>query len=310
MGAIALNAQSTINLSFAPSEAHLFSPGFISSGKSERDFAITAAGDEIYYTIQSPQGAFQTIVCSKKQRDGRWSKPEIVSFGGMYSDLEPALSGDGKTMFFASNRPIEGQGIKDFDIWKVERTRNGWGEPINLGKPVNTDSDEFYPSITNSGNLYFTANYKSGPGKEDIFIAEWKNGNYQQPKALDGNINTAVYEFNAFVSPQEDYILFTGYGREDDSGKGDIYMSMKDQNGKWKPAKNLSFINSKSLDYCPSLSPDGKMLFFTSERADIKKSYAKAVNMTDLETSLNNPLNGGGNIYWVNFDAVKEHFNK
>ena len=299
-------SQTNININFAPQDAHVFSPGFISTGCSERDFAMSPDGQEIYYTVQSPQGLFQTIVFIKKGRDGKWSDPEIVPFAGHYSDLEPAFSSDGKTLFFASNRPTSGTDVKDFDIWKVEKTKNSWSAPINLGNTVNTEKDEFYPSVTKSGNLYFTASYKNGVGKEDIFVSSWKDGNYQAAQPLDTMINSSLYEFNAFVTPEEDVIIFTGYGRKDDLGKGDLYMSLKGPNGKWQKAKNLKSINSSKLDYCPSISPDGKMLFFTSERINIQNVYKETPKYKDLIKGFDKPQNGGGDIYWVSFENLKE----
>jgi hypothetical protein len=108
---------------------------------------LSPDGNELYYTISTPQSTFQTIVSSKKDKNGSWSKPEVVSFGGLFSDLEPALSADGNKLYFASNRPLQGSEPKDFDIWIVERKGAGWSDAKNLGSVVNTSSDEFYPSI-------------------------------------------------------------------------------------------------------------------------------------------------------------------
>lgn len=163
--------QGKFELKNPPDTATLLAEGFISTSINERDFALSADGTEVYYTIATPQSTFQTIVFSKKDKNGKWSGPEVVSFAGKFSDLEPALSADGKKLYFASNRPLEGSKPKDFDIWLVERNGNIWGEPKNVGAYVNTESDEFYPSITKSGNLYFTAQYKDGVGREDIFLA-------------------------------------------------------------------------------------------------------------------------------------------
>ncbi|WP_337042466.1 TolB family protein [Emticicia sp. 17c] len=301
-------AQRAINLNNVPLQPEIFE---LSTGFSERDFAISPDGTEIFYTLQSPQGIFQTILYLKKGADGIWSKPEIAPFAGKYSDLEPAFSADGKTLYFASNRPITGTNTKDFDIWVVKKNNNYWGEPQNLGSPINTPQDEFYPSVTRNGNLYFTAAYKTGIGKEDIFMARYEAGKYTQPVPLDTTINSKGYEFNAFISPDEDYILFTAYGRKDDKGRGDLYMSIKDTGGKWLPARNLSMLNSNRLDYCPFVSPDKKLLFFTSERISIADSYPdKQVNADILLKTFSSPQNGNGDIYWVSFDKVMEIFKK
>jgi len=296
--------QSKFELKNPPANAMLLGEGFISTSINERDFALSSDGTEIYYTISTPQSTFQTIVFSKKDKNSNWSKPEVVPFAGKYSDLEPTFSADGKKLYFASNRPIEGSTPKDFDIWMVERTGNTWGEPNNLGTTVNTEADEFYPSITKSGNLYFTAQYKYGVGREDIFLASMKNGQFEKPLALDTAINSKGFEFNAFVDPDEKFILFTGYGRKDDTGRGDLYISLKDTEGKWLPAKNLTFLNSDRLDYCPYVSPDKKILFFTSERAALPVSFETKTTYNQINNVNQSTLNGTGNIYWVSFDKV------
>lgn len=296
-----LSAQ--FSLSTPPSSPEVLATGFISTALNERDFAISPDGTEIFFTISTPKSTFQTIVVSKKTKTG-WTKPEVAPFAGRFSDLEPAFSMDGKTLYFASNRPLSGNAPKDFDIWKVNRVGDAWGEPENLGSVVNTTSDEFYPSIAKNGNLYFTAAYAGGPGREDIYVAQYEQGRYQKPVQLDTAVNTKYYEFNAFVSPNEDYIIFTSYGRKDDSGGGDLYISLKNQQGNWKPAQHLSQLNSKQLDYCPFVSPDGKSLFFTSERNQLPTTFTEQTSYQAIQQMQKEILNGTGNIYWVSFESV------
>lgn len=305
--ALTCTSQDQLRLTSPPETATVFGPGFISTAMNERDFALSPDGNEIYFTISTPRSTFQTIVFCRKTKSG-WSKPAVASFAGQYSDLEPAFSADGNTLYFASNRPLTGTTLKDFDIWKVTRTNNKWGEPENLGTTINTTSDEFYPSVAKNGNLYFTATYAGGPGREDIYMSRFHQNQYQKPIALDSGVNTKFYEFNAFVSPEEDYIIFTSYGRKDDTGSGDLYISLKDAHGSWKPAKHLSQLNSPQLDYCPFVSADGKSLFFTSERHQLPTSFPTSTNYQTILESKDEPLNGTGNIYWVNFQSLLSSF--
>jgi Tol biopolymer transport system component len=299
------------SLSEPPEKVSLFGEGTVSTLMNERDFAISPDGTEIYFTISTPKSSFQTIVFCKKTEQGGWTSPTVVSFAGMFSDLEPAFSADGQTLYFVSNRPTTGTERKDFDIWKVTRSSSGWNAPVNVGSPINTEEDEFYPSITNSGNLYYTAAYAGGTGKEDIYVAKWKNNQYQQPIALDTAVNSRFYEFNAFVAPNEQYILFTSYGRKDDAGGGDLYMSNKDAKGNWLPAKNMKNINSNQLDYCPYVSPDGKSLFFTSERHSLPSSFTDSSGTYKaVLDSWTNALNGNGDVYWIHFESIKKMLEK
>ena len=301
------NKKIRFDFSAVPSSLQLFGEGVISTNLYERDMAISPDGNEMFYTIVSPQNVFSAIIYLQKDNQGNWSKPEVASFSGVYSDMEPAFNPDGKKLFFVSNRPVTGDSIKDFDIWSVEKIDGKWIHPVNIGLPVNTEANEFYPSVANNGNLYFTAAYTGGKGKEDIYVARWENGKYAEPVSLDTAINSPLYEFNAFVAPDESFIIFTGYGRNDDRGRGDLYISLKDASGKWQPAKNISMLNSERLDYCPFVSFDRKILFFTSERSALKESYTpRSATYQTLIDQRNSVLNGQANIYWISFEKVMQ----
>jgi len=277
----------------------------VSTNLNERDMAISPDGNEMFYTIQANQNALSTIIQLKKLSNNKWSEPQVAAFSGKYSDLEPAYSPDGKKLYFVSNRPTEGSNPKDFDIWYVEKANGIWTNPKNLGTPVNTKANEFYPSITTNGNIYFTAEYDNGIGKEDIYVSQWVGGNFSVPVPLDTAVNSLLWEFNAFVTPDDRYIIFTSYGRKGDKGGGDLYISSRSPDGKWTKAKNLSSINSDRLDYCPFVTADQKVFFFTSGRHDLS-SHEKARTFRELTKSYNSVYNGSENIYWMSFVKLLE----
>ena len=68
-----------------------------------RDFSISKSNDEIYFTTQSPSQEISQILYLKKVK-GKWSNPQLMPFSNVYSDLEPFLSFDQNTLYFASNR--------------------------------------------------------------------------------------------------------------------------------------------------------------------------------------------------------------
>jgi Tol biopolymer transport system component len=289
----------------APTEVSLFTEG--SSALQERDMAISPDGSLMFYTIQGNQHAYSVIVSRTRNKDLTWSAPVVASFSGKYGDLEPAFTSDGRRLFFSSNRPLDNApGVKDYDIWYVEKEKGTWGEPKNAGSEINTPSNEFYPSLSTSGNLYFTAEYNHGVGKEDIFVSEFKENKFQKSTPLDTAINSKLWEFNAFVSPDEKMILFTSYGRKGDMGGGDLYISLKDEQGKWKPAKAVSLLNSARIDYCPFVSFDQQAVFFTSARHDIPTSFEKAISYQELMKISDSGRNASENIYWISLKTVLE----
>ncbi len=286
----------------------IFAPGLISDGFANRDFTISPAGDEIFFTVQ--QLNIVSVVMNSTKKNGKWSAPVVAPFSGIYNDLEASFTVDGKRLFFSSNRPMStDDSTSDYNIWYTEKKNDLWSEPVSLDSVVNSEKDEFYPSIANNGNLYFTTQIETGKGKEDIVVCEFKDGHYLPPASLSEAINSNGYEFNAFVDPGEQYILFTAYGRQDDMGRGDLYLSIK-RDDQWQPAVNLAKINSTSLDYCPFVTWDKKYLFFTSSKASYKSPFNKRQSMMDLKKGLSNPGNGLDDIYWVRFDTILDAFKK
>ena len=141
-------------------------------------------------------------------------------------------------------------------------------------------------------------------------VSEWKNGEYMDPVSLPDAINSKNFEFNAFVDPDEQFVIFSSFGRSDDTGRGDLYISIK-KNEEWQPAVNLGKnINSTSLDYCPFVSWEKKYLFFTSARANYKAPFNTKQTATELKKNLRGPGNGFDDIYWVRFDDILKEMEK
>jgi len=299
-----VTAQTYPDPHFPGDTPRIFAPGILSDGLSNRDFTISPSGDEIFFTIQQ-RGFLSSTIIRLVKVNGKWGKPEVAPFSGVYRDLEATFTADGKTIFFSSDRPVAGNTPKeDFDIWKVLQTSPGnWGTPVNLGSTVNSDKNEFYPSVAKNGNLYFTVEAAYGKGSEDIVLCKYSPSGYSTPVSLPEDINTKFDEFNAFIDPDEQFILFSSYGRSNDMGSGDLYLSRKDKQGNWLPAHHLPVpLNSGSLDYCPFVTPDKKYLFFTSNRPLKLQRIGSPVTYTELTKLLSGPGNGLDDIYWVKFN--------
>ncbi|WP_291868724.1 hypothetical protein [Maribacter sp.] len=239
-----------------------------------RDFCLSKDGNEAFFTLQSPNQEISQLAYIKKEKNG-WSKPELLPFCDSYMYLEPFLSFSNNRLFFVSDRPLKDshKNKKDFDIWYVDRNNKDgkWSKPQNMGKPINSELDEFYPSVSKNNNLYFTMISPIGFGKDDIYFCKWEDNKYAEPILLDENINSVGYEFNAFISEKEDFIIYSKYNEEDGQGSGDLYISKKDTNGKWKKATNLGTpVNTKYMEYCPFYDEKKQILYFTSKRSNIK----------------------------------------
>lgn len=272
---------------------------FLKKYNNTRDLALSSTQDEVYFTIQNTNEEVSVIAFSKKENK-KWSEPKLINFSGKHRDIEPFLSSDGLKLYFSSNRPLHDSisKPKDYDIWYVERQnlKSDWSAPKNLGAPVNTSNNEFYPSLAKNGNLYFTSDGSKSLGTDDIFFSKWENNTFSEPTTLGLNINSAGYEFNAFISPDEKFLLFTGYNRTEGLGSGDLYISYKDKNGEWEKAKNLgSEVNSTLMDYCPFYDAKTQTLYFTSKRNATSNLGFKT--MEELENEINKYENGFSRIY-------------
>jgi hypothetical protein len=291
-------------------QAQLFAPGIVCTDLNERDTAISPDGKEFYFSILLKRRGF---IISMKQEKGKWSKPEVASFSGKYSDLEPAFSPDGKKLFFVSNRPLSGQGEpkQDYDIWFVEREGTGWGEPQNPGPPLNSPANEFYPSITKSGAVYFCSGLKASIGGEDIFRSKLIDGKYTEPENLGESVNTKEDEFNAFAAPDESYIIYTTTGRGPGIGGGDLWINFQKEGGTWSQAVNMGEnVNSTSLEYCPFVTADGKFLFFTSQRGKLANYTKIPLTYDEIKRISQESGNGDGDIYWISTKIIEELRNK
>ncbi|PCI00431.1 MAG: hypothetical protein COB81_08820 [Flavobacteriaceae bacterium] len=275
-----------------------------------RDIAISNWGNEAFITVQSPLGDV-SVLLQVQRINNQWEVTEILPFSGEYQDMEPFLSVDNLTLYFASNRPLllSDTEEKDFDIWKVKRSSllSPWGKPINIGAPINTEHNEFYPSLSANNNMYFTSDQPTDIGKDNIWFSQKLEDGYKNPVTLPNTINSEGYEFNAFIASDESYLIFSGYKRKGGLGSGDLYLSFKTEDGTWSPAKNLGKdINSKYMDYCPFVEEKTNTLYFTSKRSTYKK-VNDFKSLDSLIIALNKNENGQSRLYKVSLKKLLSH---
>ena len=297
------SAAPQIDLTNASDTLELFGKDIISTHLYERDLAISPEGDRIIYSLADFKQQRRVLVEMSRQKNG-WSEGQIIPFSGQYHDIEPFFSIDGKRLYFASTRPIDSDSSRsDYNIWSADWSGSSWNDPIALPSSINSPSDEYYPSVSRNGNLYFTATRASGFGREDIYVAPFDGSSYSDPVPLDTNINTGRFEFNAYIHPDEDYLIFSSFGRPDGLGGGDLYISYQGADGEWTLSKNLGpLINSTALDYCPFVDFSRNVFYFTSERAaplPIRFDHIDSINAYAWQAN-----NGFGNIYRIRLDQV------
>jgi len=287
-------------------EAALFAPGIISTSDDEFGGTFSPDGKTCWFS-KSVLKFYLDVICYSEYRDGKWQTPHVAPFSGSYRDFDPVLSPDGKKMVFTSNRPVEGKLKQDYDIWMVEKQNDGrWSEPVHLDSAINSPYDEHFASIAASGTIYFSSNRPGalgGEGDADFYYSKLVDGHYTTAVHLTDSVSTAAYELDCLIAPDESFLLMGAYGRRDGYGNYDIYISRR-VDGKWTPSRNLGpKVNSAFRDYSPRISPDGRYLFFTSEK-DFSSGKKKISSYKELEKGLHGILNGSGNIYQIELSAL------
>jgi hypothetical protein len=287
----------------------IFAPGIVSTGLYTRDIAISKAGDEIYFCVAD--GGLSAIFVTRLY-GGRWSEPAIAPFSGKgFLDFEPHLSPDGRQLLFLSNRPPAGQEPRNGwfyqHIWATTLTDEGWSEPRMIPAPVNSEDNEFYPSITKDNVLYFTRSKKNGSAR--IYRTKLENGSYGDPKMVPFVIPEKGMLFNAFVSPQDDFLITCALNIDVANIDQDYYVSFRTPDGGWGPLIRLGPEINAPGDNANSafVSPDGRYLFFSSSRRDPSKPEIKSgTTLRDIIRSKSEPGSGSSAIYWISSKIVKD----
>lgn len=167
-------------------------------------------------------------------------------------------------------------------------------EPKNLGPNINTSNAEYLPTISADGEtLIYTA---VRGGQEDFYISRKVNGEWQRGEPIEA-VNTSNNEGAQSLSADGKFLVFTACHRRDGMGGCDLYYSEL-KNGEWTTVKNMGApINSSGWESQPSVSADGKTLYFVSERRggqsgkDIWVSYRQPNGRWSEPENLGKPVN-------------------
>jgi len=292
------------------STPQLFAPGIVSTGLFTRDIAMTPDGRQIYFCVSVGNYTVTTILFTKLTDRG-WTTPEVMPQmrGPGSMNLEPCIAPDGQSFFFFSDRPdsAAGETVGEEDIWMMERDGDAWGLPRNLGSPVNTEDPEFFPSVTHDGTLYFTRG-KRGQREERIFRARLRDGSYSEPEELPRQVNCGTTRFNAFIAPDESYIILSAIGREDSRGGVDYYVVFRDSTDHWSEPLNLGpLVNTEgNQEYSPFVSRDGRYFFFMSARKPTPDQLPHELSAAYLRELQNSPQNGLPSIYWMDASFLND----
>jgi outer membrane protein OmpA-like peptidoglycan-associated protein len=137
-------------------------------------------------------------------------------------------------------------------------------KPVNLGDHINSSNLEYFPSLTIDGKkLIFTRRIQTD---EDFYESDWVGGNWTEAKPIGGKVNTDLNEGAQNISQDGTLLVFTGCNYPEGEGSCDLYYSVRNNSGWTEPLNMGPNINSDAWESSPSLSPDKKDLYFSSNR--------------------------------------------
>jgi hypothetical protein len=209
------------------------------------------------------------------QKYSEWSAP--VNLGPVINsasnDQQPAISKDGLSLYFTSNRP---GGIGGFDMYVSQRPSvdDPWGSPVNLGPIVNTTSDEGNPAFSRDGHLlFFQSKRPGGFGGIDIWVSQREHTHddfdWQPAVNLGPGVNSAADDSGpSYFENEEDGApqLYFGSSRLGGPSGANIYISEQMADGSFGPAVLVTELSSPLNENDPSIRHDGLEIFFHSNR--------------------------------------------
>jgi len=172
--------------------------------------SITADGQNLYFTAcNRPDGLGKCDIYYSRLENGKWTPP--VNLGSPVntssSDKHPAISADGRTLYFCSDRR---GGKGGYDLWVSHRAGKKWSKPVNLGDSINTPGTEQSPFIhADQQTLYFSSDGWPGMGKGDLFKSTRTDTlSWTTPENLGYPINTFNDEVGMIVNAKGNRAYF------------------------------------------------------------------------------------------------------
>lgn len=252
-------------------------------------------GQTAYFTRRDLGTGKKRIYRSSKTKTG-WSRPTITEFS-TGEDEGAFINFDGTKLYFASFRPLpDGSTTAKYDmnIWVTTKVGDEWSDPKPLSSMINKSMQEGNvwpnkyeagPMTDEKGNLYYWTKGANDDVSNLYFSQLKSDGSYSEPRELFPPSSTTNFDTSPYLSQDGNILFFASDDRIDGYGGGDIYYSKRLENG-WSTPKNLGpVVNSYRSEGSPSISPDGKYFFFSSDRGEAVDEDGEYIwNIYYLET--------------------------
>ncbi|MFC1559432.1 hypothetical protein ACFL39_02465, partial [Gemmatimonadota bacterium] len=161
--------------------------------------------------------------------------------------------------------------------------------------------------LTRAGTIYFTRRI-NGERENAIWRSRLVDGEYREAERLPRQVNSGTSSYNAFIDPDERYLILAMEGMDDSVGLTDYYIIFRSPSDEWSEPVNMGDkINTTGhLDSVPYVSPDGRYFFFMSARQDNEAVAARAGGTLESLIDLHNaPRNGFPDVWWVDASFIE-----
>ncbi len=249
----------------------------------------------LWFSVYERMFASQTIMVARMTADGRWEAARVAPFSGSYGDRAPRFAPDGQLLYFTSNRPAPGHPSDDMNIWVVERQdRGAWGEPQLVDAPISVpDGRDMHASVLADGTVFIASSRPGGAGRSDIWRIPRVGSRYSAAERLPEPINDGLSQPDLYVQPDGRWMVLVVTDRPGGLGGDDLWFSRYD--GGWGAPQHLGeAINSAEYEYGPTLSPDGRWLYFTSHRRGSADLWRVPASVLPVRGTDGEERNGSG----------------
>jgi len=230
----------------------VFEAEFLTKNLSDSRISFNNSGTEVFFSAPLSENSQVNLdIWYSVKNNGVWQEPVSLPCNSAGDDYSPWLAPDETVLYFISKR--EG-GIGNADIWWVEKTEEGWSDPVNLGTPINTPGDEEDVFINSDGRyVLFSSDGRNGSGMKDIYYSENWGGYWAPPESFGRIINSQHNEFYPWINSNGTFLIFASTRDDTTNNTSNLWYSYKTMYGWDIMPKPITDVNTEMNEYAPLL---------------------------------------------------------